>query len=424
MIRSILRIICLLATITLVTACSQEAPTFDKNEKLTLNIGYVNESHFNLRYKDLLEKEFPNIRFNVVSTIPLNNLEISPSQLIKENPLDLIAISPRIYPTFINEGLLLDIEPLILKDNIDLSVYLPSAIDEIRYYGNGKLFGLAPSFFGKALVYNKELFDKFKIDIPKNDMNWDELLQLASRFKSPDDSLQGDLKGITLPFDSKFEFIVNVGKTEGLRVYDEKERRAHINDKSWIPIWEDIMSAFKQDSIDLNNNLNTYITPFVDGQRALMQVSYEEYRMLENRDLPFEWSSISMPVSHHAPDRSGSLVIVDIYSIANESKQKEAAWEVLKFLNSDKAASWDYRSQFGFSTLSSFVTTKETDRSKLEAFYSRSYKPTYYDYPPSELISIGEEYINDILSGKLNVEEGIQALQIKADQVISNYNGG
>lgn len=62
------------------------------------------------------------------------------------------------YPTFSGKGQLVDIQPLVEKDNVDLSVYLPGLAD--LWVRDGKRYGLPKDWDTIALVYNKDMLAK------------------------------------------------------------------------------------------------------------------------------------------------------------------------------------------------------------------------------------------------------------------------
>jgi multiple sugar transport system substrate-binding protein len=44
------------------------------------------------------------------------------------------------------------------------------------------LYRLAPTFNNRALLYNKALFNQYKIAYPTDQMSWDDILNLAKQF--------------------------------------------------------------------------------------------------------------------------------------------------------------------------------------------------------------------------------------------------
>jgi multiple sugar transport system substrate-binding protein len=75
------------------------------------------------------------------------------------------------YPEFVENDLLVDIAPLIKRDNVPTNIYL-GGLYELWGKG-GKQFGLPKDWDTIALIYNKAMLDKAGVD-PKelNDLTW------------------------------------------------------------------------------------------------------------------------------------------------------------------------------------------------------------------------------------------------------------
>ncbi|AZK47888.1 hypothetical protein [Paenibacillus lentus] len=136
----LMAIVVLIAVI--ITSCSMRATEpFPKDAKLEIDIAYTSEQHFKQRYSNLLEVEYPNMRLNIVSTKGLIQSDDSLSW-VKQNPVDIIFIPSFRIKNFIESGMLIDIEPLIKRDQLNLEQFVPSVIELTKEYGNGKLYGV------------------------------------------------------------------------------------------------------------------------------------------------------------------------------------------------------------------------------------------------------------------------------------------
>ena len=75
----------------------------------------------------------------------------------------------------------------IEKDKYNLEGIYPGLIDMLKEIGGSKLYGLSPSFYGNAVLYNKDLFNKYGVDLPHDGMSWQDILDLARRFPTEGD---------------------------------------------------------------------------------------------------------------------------------------------------------------------------------------------------------------------------------------------
>jgi multiple sugar transport system substrate-binding protein len=75
------------------------------------------------------------------------------------------------YPTFASKGQVMDIQPLVDRDQVDLNVYLPGLAD--LWVRDGKRYGLPKDWDTIAVVYNKDMLDKAGVTVDEvNSMTW------------------------------------------------------------------------------------------------------------------------------------------------------------------------------------------------------------------------------------------------------------
>lgn len=74
------------------------------------------------------------------------------------------------FSAFVAHGALLDLKPLIERDNVDTSIYYPSLLDFWAY--EGAQYGLAKDWDTIAFFYNKDLFDQAGVPYPTDDWTW------------------------------------------------------------------------------------------------------------------------------------------------------------------------------------------------------------------------------------------------------------
>lgn len=100
-------------------------------------------------------------------------------------PADVILLDSKDSPTFIEEGLLLDLMPFVHKLEIDLDMYYPALLSiALR---DSALYAFPKDFTPMVMYYNKNLFDEEGLPYPKTGWTWDTYLDLARRLtKDPD----------------------------------------------------------------------------------------------------------------------------------------------------------------------------------------------------------------------------------------------
>jgi multiple sugar transport system substrate-binding protein len=118
---------------------------------------------------DVFEKNHPNIKIDIQQT-PYDQYwpKIS-TQLAGGAAPDLFWQDINYFPQYAQQGQLMDIGPLLQKDNIDTSIYYPALLSAYTY--QGKQYGLPKDWDTIALFYNKDIFKKMGIT-PDNDLTW------------------------------------------------------------------------------------------------------------------------------------------------------------------------------------------------------------------------------------------------------------
>src|SRR5580704_3670375 len=120
---------------------------------------------------DLFEKNNPDIKIKITQTGWFDYWNALSAAFVSGTAPDVITDHLARYPEFIQNNLLLDLAPLIARDNVPTDIYFGGLV---KVWGkNGKQYGLPKDWDTIAIVYNKAMLDKAGID-PKSlsDLNW------------------------------------------------------------------------------------------------------------------------------------------------------------------------------------------------------------------------------------------------------------
>ncbi|WP_241734716.1 ABC transporter substrate-binding protein [Paenibacillus alvei] len=395
--------------------CQQsDAPPFSKDKKAELTIAYTNENAFLKRYGNLFNQEYPNIRLSIVSTIPLVTKKLSVENWVQHNKFDIIYLPPELVKEMAKRNDLQELDLWIKRDSFPLDAYIPQVIEYARSIGNGKLYGLPPTFHGQAIAYNKDLFDTYHIEYPHEGMTWEDLLHLAGKF--PKENGHGNsLISFATNDPSPFEFMLKVGFGQNLTITQGNPSKATVASDPWKQIWELTLPLLNSGQLINSPDLNAYMNAFLAGKQAMAVVTYEEYKQLAARKKSsFQWALAPFPVR---PNHNDTLLIDGLYAVSAQSTEKEAAWELVKFLNSRTVAKWNYRSLYGFSTLQNEMSTNQEERERLSVMYvlRQSYHPM--EEVPSQLVDKANAAIQSILDGGKSLEDALKQLQNEVQQL-------
>ncbi|MFG3436934.1 ABC transporter substrate-binding protein [Nonomuraea sp. NPDC047897] len=87
------------------------------------------------------------------------------TQMVSGEAPDVITMQASYYPQFVKNGQLLDIDPMVRADKVDLSGYRPGLAEP--WVKDGKRYGLPKDWDTMAVVYNTELAEKAGVDLSK-----------------------------------------------------------------------------------------------------------------------------------------------------------------------------------------------------------------------------------------------------------------
>jgi multiple sugar transport system substrate-binding protein len=131
-----------------------------------------------------IQKQYPNITFQRV-TGDLNKM-ISSGDLP-----DLIGTSNVWIRDMIAMGVADNLTPLIQRDKLDMSAIEPGALEVLRKSSkNGEIVAMPYAMNYGTTVYNKDIFDRFGVPYPKDNMTWNETIELSKRLTKLDNGTQ------------------------------------------------------------------------------------------------------------------------------------------------------------------------------------------------------------------------------------------
>jgi multiple sugar transport system substrate-binding protein len=118
---------------------------------------------------DEFEKLHPDIKVDI-ENIPYGSYQQKiTAEFITGGAPDLFWVNTPWLGSFIKNGMLTDLTPLIQRDHVDMSQYYPQLI--AMHSRNGKIYGLPKDWDTIALYYNKNYFKKLNLAVPDN-LSW------------------------------------------------------------------------------------------------------------------------------------------------------------------------------------------------------------------------------------------------------------
>ncbi|GIO35142.1 ABC transporter substrate-binding protein [Paenibacillus antibioticophila] len=437
-----------LASAVLAGCTSRPAPEAEQTS--SLKVMFSDEGYFFQQYGDLFAMEKPNIEIEVVSTNRI--YRDNPDGLVdynkaleefieKEQP-DVVMLNTETYERMASEGKLAEMDTLIERDKYDTQSIYPALMEILKDKGGGKLYGLAPTFYGNVIFYNADLFTKYGIEVPHDGMTWQEILDTARRFPTDGDT-DTRVYGFGTNYGMTMEQLAsNIAATQGLKFINTDTMQVTLNTDSWKQAYKLAM-----DAIDSQAIYNPGDTAFQGGSMedyyksqlflmGRMAMTVEGPYMLQNlKDVqdrvndykPFQLGAVAGPVDPADPETSRNIFFNDIFGIRANSPNADAAWEFIKFVNSEKFAKVKSRTMNG-GLLSRMNVSKEYNGLNLDVFYKL--KPSLNSDSSEDYTKIPEAFhmeyygiltreIQLAQDKKKSIEEALQTIEDESQALLN-----
>lgn len=311
----------------IVMGCSDSETTFKNrsSEPVVLNLfssSGADQAWFDRTYGEYLTKKFPHITFTVhfPSSISLADYVAS------NEPLDIIfgaymGFFSAIKPLNLHS----DISDLIKKYKVNMEKFEPT-INELQKQMTGGYYIGLPAFIGTSgLYYNKDIFDKFAIDYPREGMTWDELYDLAVRLTRTD----GDVQYYGFANDN-YNYIQ--ANQLSLDLVDTKTMTANFETDPWKKVVQ-TLTRFMQ--IPGYNTAEATVAAFNTKGTVAMATNYTGCCGFTPGQAVSNWDVVRIPVFPEARN-AGVQVGANIWFMSSISKQREVAFEVIQFISSEE----------------------------------------------------------------------------------------
>lgn len=311
----------------LITSCSRA----EKTEPIILSINYPSYDIFYEKIGYPFEQKYPNIKIQVIEE------KIEPSKNLVTDIIYMNSLEQ--YKEIAAQHQLLSLSTLMLNDKKTFQS-VSKIVTTAMTLNDGEIYGLAPTFYNSGLQFNIDLFHRYNVPLPQNQITWTELYELANQF--PRESVDGSrIYGFSSNHLNKvpIKLIIEMGKTEGLSFINPETNQITINTPEWIAIGEIVLNAIKNQSVFVE----AVDEPMVGGENAQVAMKIVSSTDIMNYELyvkPYinqkpNLGLVTVPVNPLAPDYSDSYRFNEIYGINVHIEKRDAAWTFINYLMSD-----------------------------------------------------------------------------------------
>ncbi|CAG7612081.1 hypothetical protein PAESOLCIP111_01478 [Paenibacillus solanacearum] len=285
------------------------------------------EEDFFKTFGEPIQKKFPHITIKFINSGKTQEL-ITSGQTIDI----LFASIGASQAHLLDLGLESDISPEIKKFNYDLNRLEPTMVDAARKMADGKgIYGLPVYVPPSAIYYNKDLFDKFGVPYPKDDMTWDELFELSKKMTRNDGGTQ--YYGLA----SSYGHLATMNQMSIPLVGPDKTATFDKDDR-WKTFVDNLIrfyrlpgfEVFKTGDLSESAERNRF---FKNRNIAMFIATTALHNEKEVQDMNFDIASF--PVYKDKPQAGPQPYPINFY-ITSQSQKRDDAFEVIAYLTSEE----------------------------------------------------------------------------------------
>lgn len=406
----------------------------DPNTAFSLKVAYYSEEAFMSQYGASFQKKFPYAKLEIIpygDVSPLSSvMRSNPSTWPAEELPDVVGVNGTEFATLAGQGKLYALDAVVKKDGFPLDIAHPGLIEALRKQGDGKLYGLAPSFNQLAIYYNKTLFDRYDLPYPKDGMTWQELLGIAAEIGERGGRREGVYGLASGSLSWPAHTVLQLGSAAGLSVIDPQTRKVALQTPQWRLAWTMVLDALRKGDLyepltmmngaSGSGKVQAASDPFLAGKAAMTLQPYSYQQTLGALKSSPDWDLATEPIRPDHPSESMTFSLGSVFAISANSPNRRAAWELIKFIQQTEPG----RLQAERLTVSpsmpvNGVTGKNTEpllrlQPSQTVFHAgKDYYSTYYD----DVFKRFQTKSAEVLAGRKTLDQALRELQTEAEKL-------
>jgi multiple sugar transport system substrate-binding protein len=312
-----------LSVLTLLVGCK-------KDNREVIKIGYwvnnSNERTNNEYIFDAFEKRYPGYQIEPVAVTYDTYGEEIPRMFIGNTIPDVFWIREEYLPAFVNKGIVENMEPYLGNDpDLDLSLYFANAIEFCKY--QNKIYALPRDVGAQVMAFNRDLMQGEPL--PDNDWNWNDMVALGQKLTIKD----GDV--ITRYGLGWIDWQALVHMNGG-QMFSSDGKVAQFNTTNVVnalQFYSDLANVYGvMPTAEASQGIGN---PFTGKMAAFAVVGPWDFSRLKKLNINYDIRPI--PKGLDSADGKVRLSGLQI-GISTKSKNKEMAYELVKFLSYDQEA--------------------------------------------------------------------------------------
>jgi multiple sugar transport system substrate-binding protein len=369
---------------------------------------------------DAYEAQNPNVTVELVDISSAEYQDVVNIMLSGGDETDIITIKdiPG-YSAMLTRNQIIPLESYIEADKLDLSVY-SGAAEELTY--EGSIYGLPFRSDIWILYYNKDLFDAAGVDYPTNDMTWDQFDQVARQMTSG--------SGADKVYGAHFHVWRSCVQ---LATVQDGENTVIATDYGYMKPMYDMVVGMQDDGIvmdygELKAGSIHYSGVFKNEQIAMLPMgSWFIGSLIAAKDageIDFDWDVAKYPHPEGVAPGTTAGTLTSLAINAN-SKNKEAAWDFIKFYSGPEGAkalaeTGNLPAMRTPEVLEVFSSLEGVPPGAAEALQTTTVR---LELPMHPKVGTVEQILNEehdlIMTGSVPVDEGIAEMTSRVSEALA-----
>jgi multiple sugar transport system substrate-binding protein len=272
----------------------------------------------------------PNVKVNLIQ-VPAQGDHLSKlaTSFAAGNPPDVFLINYRRYGQFADQNVL---EPLgsYLDKSLTLkaSDYYTQSLQAFTYQGT--LQCIPQNISSLSIYYNKDLFAKYNVAVPKDGWTWENMVSTAKALtKDTDGDGRNDIHGFAV--DTQLIRLAPFIWSNGGELVDNYEKPTKLTidtpaAKQAFQMFVDLNLVHKVTPTQAEFKARAGADRFLDGTLAMWVASRADtptFRTIKS----FTWDVAPLPVVK----TKATILHSDAYCMAAQSKSKDATWDFIQY---------------------------------------------------------------------------------------------
>lgn len=288
---------------------------------------FATEEHFMEVIGGPIQTQFPHVTPKFILYESGSQLE---TMVTIGETIDILFNSSGMTPdTLLKYDMQFDISELISKYDFDLNVLEPTTIEIQRMFSGGGIYGLPVFTTTNTMYYNRDLFDRFGVEYPADDMTWEEVYQMAETMSRTEDGV--DYRGLIISPTHSFRL-----NALSVPYIDPETNQTTFETDLFKRMLETYTKIYEANGILFPAGQASYgpqLATFDKDQTTAAFIGLSTLGAVRFKDT-INWDVATHPVYADQPD-IGPQSYPTYFYITNMTEHKDIAFQVTAFMTSE-----------------------------------------------------------------------------------------